>query len=107
MDILISEDLRSPALSQLEAKYQVVREASLWQQHARLKESIAQARTIVIRNQTRLTAELLAAAPHLMAIGRVGVGLDNIDMAAASKLGIVVVAPLNANATSVAELTCG
>jgi D-3-phosphoglycerate dehydrogenase len=40
-------------------------------------------------------------------IGRVGVGLDNIDVATASRMGIVVVAPLNANATSVAELTIG
>jgi D-3-phosphoglycerate dehydrogenase len=42
-----------------------------------------------------------------LGIGRLGVGLDNIDVAAASSLGVVVVAPFNANATSVAELTLG
>ena len=50
---------------------------------------------------------MLAAARSLVAIGRVGVGLDNIDVAAATKLGIVVIAPLNANAVSVAELSLG
>src|SRR5207244_3205661 len=62
---------------------------------------------LVVRNQTQVTAKLLEAAPQLIGIGRVGVGLDNIDLAAASKRGIAVVAPLNANATSVAELALG
>ena len=65
------------------------------------------ARVIIVRNQTQLTAQLMESAPNLIGIGRVGVGLDNIDMGAATKLGIVVVAPLNANATSVAELALG
>ena len=65
------------------------------------------ARAIMIRNQTQVTAELMAAAPKLIGIGRVGVGLDNIDVAVASNLGVVVVAPLNANAVSVAELALG
>jgi D-3-phosphoglycerate dehydrogenase len=61
----------------------------------------------MVRNQTQLTAEVLAAAGKLIAIGRVGVGLDNIDVATATRLGIVVIAPLNANAVSVAEFTIG
>jgi D-3-phosphoglycerate dehydrogenase len=105
MDILISEDLDSPAIQRLSAKYKVVKNATLWKKPAELKTAIAEARAILIRNQTQVTAEVLAAAPKLLAIGRVGVGLDNIDVPAASKAGIVVIAPLNANATSVAELT--
>jgi D-3-phosphoglycerate dehydrogenase len=61
----------------------------------------------MIRNQTRVTEELLAAAPALKAIGRVGVGLDNIDLAAAKRRSVPVIAPLNANGVSVAELTIG
>jgi D-3-phosphoglycerate dehydrogenase len=105
MDILISEDLDSSAIQKLSAKYKVVRQGGLWKTPAELKTSIADARAILVRNQTQLTADILAAAPKLQAIGRVGVGLDNIDLPAATKAGVVVIAPLNANATSVAELT--
>jgi D-3-phosphoglycerate dehydrogenase len=105
MDILISEELDSPAIQKLSAKYKVVRQGGLWKNPAELKTAIAGARAIMVRNQTQLTAEILAAAPQLLAIGRVGVGLDNIDLPAASKSGVVVIAPLDANAVSVAELT--
>ena len=107
MDILITEDFDSPAIQELGGKYKVVRDPALWKNTAALKEKIRDARTIMVRNQTRLTAEMLAAADRLLAIGRLGVGLDNIDVEAATKFGIVVVSPLNANAVSVAELTLG
>jgi D-3-phosphoglycerate dehydrogenase len=107
VDLLISEEVDSPAIWALAAKYRVAREPDLWQQPAQLQKAIASARAILVRNQTQLTAEILAAAPELIAIGRNGVGLDNIDMAAASRRGIVVIAPLDANATSVAEFTLG
>jgi D-3-phosphoglycerate dehydrogenase len=105
MDILISEELDSPAIQKLSAKYKVVRQGNLWKNPAELKTAIAGVRAIMVRNQTQLTAEILAAAPQLLAIGRIGVGLDNIDLPAASKSGVVVIAPLDANAASVAELT--
>ena len=107
MDILISEELSAPAIDRLAEKYSIVREGALHKDPARLRELIRDARAIMIRNQTKLTAEVLAAAPQLTGIGRLGVGLDNIDVETASKLGIVVIAPLNANAVSVAELTLG
>src|ERR1043165_1056932 len=104
MDILITEDLQSPMIDRLAANVSVHRDATLWKDQARLKSALADARTVMVRNQTQLTAEILAAAPKLLGIGRVGVGLDNIDVPAASARGIVVVAPLEANAVSVAEL---
>src|SRR5262245_27288239 len=107
MDILVTEEIESPALTALEHKYRVVREPTVWSQRIRLSELLSQAKTIIVRNQTQLTADLLASAPRLLAIGRHGVGLDNIDVETASKLGIVVLAPLGANATSVAEFTIG
>lgn len=107
MDILICEELHSPALERLAAKYEIVRDGNLWQQPTELKAAIAEAKVLLVRNQTQVSAGLLEAAPKLVGIGRVGVGLDNIDVAKASSLGIVVVAPLNANATSVAELAIG
>lgn len=107
MDILITEDLDSPAIQKLAGKYQIVREPALWNDPAKLKSLIAEARVVMVRNQTKLTTEVLSGAKNLLAIGRVGVGLDNIDVKFATERGIVVIAPLNANATSVAELTLG
>lgn len=107
MDILITEDLQSPAIDALAAKFAVVREPALWKDAAKLKAALADARTVMVRNQTQLTADVLAAAPKLIAIGRVGVGLDNIDLQTATERGIAVIAPLDANAVSVAELTLG
>lgn len=107
MDILISEELTTPAVERLKGQHKVVSDGSLWKNGERLKTLLGEARTLMVRNQTLVTADLLAAAPKLIAVGRLGVGLDNIDVEAASKLGIVVIAPLDANATSVAELTLG
>ncbi len=64
-------------------------------------------RAIIVRNQTRVTAELIASAPHLQVIGRAGAGLDNIDLDAASSAGIVIAYTPEQNAVSVAELTMG
>jgi D-3-phosphoglycerate dehydrogenase len=107
MDILISEDLDSPAINRLGEKFQIVRAPELWKDAARLKEAIRGVRAIMVRNQTQVKGDVLAEAQNLLAIGRVGVGLDNIDVEEATKRGIVIIAPLNANATSVAELTFG
>ena len=107
MDILIPEELESPAIEKLAAKFEVVRDPTLWKDPARLKELIGQAKSIVARNQTKLPAEILGQAPKLLAIARLGVGLENVDVKFATENGIVVIAPLNANATSVAELTFG
>jgi D-3-phosphoglycerate dehydrogenase len=107
MDILITEDLQSPAIDRLAGQFTVVREPTLWNDPARLLEQVREARTLLIRNQTLVTSKVIAAAPNLIAIGRHGVGLDNIDMEAATRSGIVVIAPLDANAVSVAELAMG
>ena len=105
MDILITEAFDDPAIDKLDDDHDVVREPEAFRDPTRLKELIADAQTIIVRNQTQLTAEVLESAPRLIGIGRMGVGLDNIDVAKASELGIVVVAPLDANSTSVAEMT--
>src|SRR4051794_5317769 len=107
MDVLISEDLFAPAIERLAQTRSVTADATLWKNPAQLKAKLAGARALMVRNQTQVTAEILAAAPNLLAIGRVGVGLDNIDVEAATERGVVVIAPLNANAMSVAELTLG
>jgi D-3-phosphoglycerate dehydrogenase len=62
---------------------------------------------IIIRANGRITQRLMEAAPRLKVVGRHGVGLDNVDVAAATELGICVVNTPDANAESVAEHALG
>jgi D-3-phosphoglycerate dehydrogenase / 2-oxoglutarate reductase len=105
-DVLITEDLDAPSVRRLAERFKVERQVALWNE-ASLPEKIAGARAVMIRNQTKMTRAIIESASNLLAIGRVGVGLDNIDVAAATQAGVVVIAPLDANAVSVAELTTG
>ena len=71
---------------------------------AELAERIGTYDGIIIRSKTRLTAPLVAAGQKLKVIGRAGIGVDNIDVAAATERGIVVLNTPDANATTTAEL---
>jgi phosphoglycerate dehydrogenase-like enzyme len=66
---------------------------------------IGDARALVVRGRTPVTAELLSAARRLVVVGRAGSGLDNIDVEAAESLGIAVVNAAQGNAVSTAELS--
>ena len=70
-----------------------------------LPEHLADAWGLIVRSRTKVTASLLERAPHLTLIARAGVGVDNIDMAAAGARGIRVVNAPAAATQSVAELT--
>ena len=70
-----------------------------------LLTEIRDADALIVRSATKATAELMEAAPRLRAIGRAGVGVDNVDLDAATKRGIVVMNTPGGNATSVAEHT--
>ncbi|MDR0345497.1 MAG: phosphoglycerate dehydrogenase, partial [Nocardiopsaceae bacterium] len=104
-DILIAEDVWGEAFERLGRDHAVQRCPEAWADHDRLHELLASARALVVRNRTQVDAALLAAAPQLEVVGRAGVGLDNIDLAAADAREVVVVAPAGANAVSVAEHT--
>ena len=62
---------------------------------------------VVIRSATKMTAEAIAAAPSLQLIGRAGVGVDNIDLDAATNAGILVCNTPSSSTQSVVELTIG
>ena len=79
----------------------------MWSNPEELKSSLKDVTALVVRNRTKVTADVIAAAPKLKVIARAGVGLDNIDIKAADAAGVVVVAGLGANAVSVGELTLG
>lgn len=102
--IVICEDVWGPAFENLKASHTILQDPELWSDRARLKDSLAEATALVVRNRTQVDRELLTAAPKLKVIARAGVGLDNIDLASADELGVAVVAGLGANATSVGEM---
>ncbi len=105
--ILISEDVWGTPFQKLEGSFPIIRNDDLWNDPEKLKASLKDVTALVVRNRTKVTAEIIAAAPKLKVIARAGVGLDNIDIKAADAAGVVVVAGLGANAVSVGELTLG
>ena len=72
-----------------------------------LETELADADALIVRSAVQADAKLLESAPRLRLIGRAGVGVDNIDTAAATHRGIVVMNTPGANAVAVAELTLG
>ena len=105
--ILISEDVWGTPFQKLEGSFPIVRNDDLWSNPEELKSALNNATALVVRNRTKVTADVIASAPKLKVIARAGVGLDNIDIKAADAAGVVVVAGLGANAVSVGELTLG
>lgn len=107
LDILISEKMAGPPFEKLQSEFRVQVDAELWRDQSRLLAAVKDARALIVRNQTQVTAELLAAASKLEVIGRAGVGLDNIDVPACTRAGVVVVSTPDQNSISVAELAIG
>ena len=105
VDVAITEDVWGPPLAELAQTRSVLREPDAWQTAAGLAAAASRARALVVRNRSRVDRGLLAACPRLRVVARAGVGLDNIDVAAAQARGVAVIAPLGANAVSVAEHT--
>jgi len=68
-----------------------------------LLPALADASAVLIRSATQIDAEALAAAPHLKVVARAGIGLDNVDVAAATERGVLVVNAPTSNIVSAAE----
>ncbi|MCF7687178.1 MAG: phosphoglycerate dehydrogenase [Cephaloticoccus sp.] len=66
---------------------------------------VADVQAIVVRSETKITAEVMAAAPLLKVVGRAGVGVDNVDVEAATERGIIVMNTPSGNTIATAELT--
>lgn len=103
MRVVISELIWTPALEPLRAAAEVVYAEDLWRRPDDLRAELARADALIVRNQTMVTDELLAAGPGLRIVGRLGVGLDNIDLAAARARGVQVAFARSSNAVAVAE----
>ena len=102
-DVLIPEFMDEGAAAMLKAEYDVQWDPQLWSRRPELIAAVRGARAIVVRNQTRVDPELIAAGSKLKVVARMGVGLDNIDVATCKARGIEVVPSIGANALSVAE----
>jgi D-3-phosphoglycerate dehydrogenase / 2-oxoglutarate reductase len=105
--VVLTEDIAGEPLDELARELPLRREPDAWRDGARLRAALAGAGAVVVRNRTPVDRALLEACPELRIVARVGVGLDNIDVDAADDLGVVVSAPLGANAVSVAEHALG
>lgn len=102
--VLVTEKIAQEGIDILEERGYEVRELLDAAPDA-LKEAIADADALIVRSATRVTPELLDAAPKLKIIGRAGVTVDNIDVDAANARGIVVCNAPTSNIISAAEHT--
>ncbi|MEZ5605104.1 MAG: hydroxyacid dehydrogenase, partial [Burkholderiaceae bacterium] len=101
--IVISEFMDLPAVESLRGAFDVDYAPELVDDRAGLLARVAEADALIVRNRTRVDREVLAAAPRLRAVGRLGVGLDNIDVAACEAAGVAVYPATGANSLAVAE----
>lgn len=107
MQVLISEFMDAPAVDALRQRFDVRYEPDLVERRGALLDAAAHADALIVRNRSQVNAELLAAAPRLLAVGRLGVGLDNIDLPGCEARGITVIPATGANARAVAEYVIG
>ena len=102
-DIVISEFMDQQAVDSLAADFDVLYDPALVDRSDDLVAAVASARALIVRNRTQVRGELLRSASALRVVGRLGVGLDNIDVAACRERGIQVCPATGANDTAVAE----
>ncbi|MBV8905975.1 MAG: phosphoglycerate dehydrogenase, partial [Acidobacteriia bacterium] len=102
MKILVAEPLASAALDMLRAQSDwdlIQADPKTYEPH------LADCEALIVRSAVKVTAEVLAKAPKLRVIGRAGVGVDNVDLPAATQAGVLVMNTPGGNAVSVAEHT--
>jgi len=103
--IVISEFMDLPAVDLLRGRFDVLYAPDYVKQRDQLLAAVRDIPALIVRNLTQVNRELLDAAPRLKVVGRLGVGLDNIDVDACAERGIQVIPATGANALSVAEYT--
>jgi (S)-sulfolactate dehydrogenase len=107
MRIVISEFMDDAAVAALAAHHDTEYDRDLVDRREELKARLVDADALIVRNRTQVNADLLGAAPRLRVVGRLGVGLDNIDVAACAARDIAVIPATGANALAVAEYVIG
>jgi (S)-sulfolactate dehydrogenase len=101
--IVVSEFMDSSAVESLRKHFDVLDDRTLVDDPKRLFEAVHDADAVVIRNRTQINPALLERAPRLSVVGRLGVGLDNIDLKACEQRQVKIIPATGANALAVAE----
>ena len=99
--VLITEELSSAGIAQLEPGFEIRHTDGA--DRAQLLPALADADAVIIRSATTIDAEALEHAPNLRVVARAGVGLDNVDVEAATRAGVMVVNAPMSNIVSAAE----
>ncbi|XP_072625661.1 D-3-phosphoglycerate dehydrogenase-like isoform X2 [Canis lupus baileyi] len=104
--VLISDSL-DPCCRQIlqDGGLQVVEKQNLSKEE--LMAELRDCEGLIVRSATKVTADVINAAEKLQVVGRAGTGVDNVDLEAATRKGILVMNTPNGNSLSAAELTCG
>ncbi len=105
MKVLIPEKLADPGIELLRKDFEV--DVLLDLSAEELLERIGEYDGLIIRSATQVTAEVIGRAENLKAIGRAGIGVDNIDIEAATKRGVIVANAPESNTVAAAEHTLG
>ncbi len=103
--VLIAEELSPATVEALGPDFEIVNVDGT--DRPALLSAVASAHAILVRSATQVDSEVLEAAPHLKVVARAGVGLDNVDIKAATAAGVMVVNAPTSNIISAAELTVG
>jgi D-3-phosphoglycerate dehydrogenase len=101
--VLIAEPLADAGVELLRATHEVDARTAMTREE--LLSALAGVEALVVRSATRVDAEVLETGRDLKVVGRAGIGLDNVDVAAATRLGIMVVNAPQSNVISAAEHT--
>jgi len=99
--ILVADPIAEDGVARLRAAGEV--DVAVGLDPAALRERIAQYDALVVRSETKVTAEVLDAAPRLRVVGRAGVGVDNIDIEAATRRGVLVLNAPTGNTIAATE----
>ncbi len=107
MKVLVADELSPEGLETLRSASELTVEVKLGLAPAELKAILGQYDVLAVRSATKVTADTLENPGRLKVIGRAGVGVDNIDVEAATRKGVVVMNTPGGNSVAVAELTVG
>lgn len=104
MKVLVADKIAQTGIDFLRAQEDVDVVEAFGSSPEKLKELAADVDAIIVRSASDVTAEIIAAAPKLRAVGRAGVGVDNIDVEAATDRGVIVMNTPGGNTIATAEL---
>lgn len=101
--ILITEFMDEDAVDRLTAAHHTIYDPGLADRQGDIPAMMVDVQALIVRNRTQVHSDILDAAPALKLVGRLGVGLDNIDVQACQGRGVQVIPAVGANTLSVAE----